>query len=1011
MRATIYVLIGLLLLVPAFTSAQTFTGDVRGAVRDQDGGVLPGTTVTMTNTDTQAARTSVTNERGEYVFASVQPGRYDLTVTLAGFAPYTREALEVGVATSLVQDVTMSVGGIAESVTVTGETPLIETANASIASAIDKAQMEVLPTPGRNVFIMSVTTPNVVHAGDPVFVRMQDQSNASLLSLGGGPQRGNNYTMDGVGMTDFVNRGVINPSFEALEEMKVQIATYDAEMGRTAGGVFNSVHKSGSNNWAGAGLYQWRPTWGRSKTFFQDRAGQDASIEPYHLWGGSFGGPIARDKAFFWFSTEGYKNKSSRVSDLNFPTRAMANGDYSAFTFPIYDPISGNAFPGNQIPEGRRDQVGVNLANQLADVGDACIGQGGIDAQNVGRTCSITALLDNKAYQWSTNINTSVTDNWQLTGTYMFYKSEEPADPYYTAVFGSTPDYDTGSSILFRDVNLVAINSTHITGDASVLTLRFGYSRFYDTVENPEFTSADAAAFGWDADTMNQIGINQFPDIAANGYGDGGNTHGSWDNNRRIHSSTEGSGVYSQFIGSHTVKVGGVFREYKIDWFRQNAMDFSFQQRFTEGPDGPGNSIAAMVLGLPETGSAQIAVENSNNILYGAGFVQDDWRVNDKLVLNLGVRFEHETGMGERNNQIITGWDFENPFPGSPALSGGVLYAGVDGQNTRTGDPPGMKIGPRAGFAYSANETTVIRGGYGVFWAPLTGGGPSLDNHANLGFSASTSYNNFERGGTGNVSDPFPDREGGVNEPTGNTLGRQTNVGQNVTYIDQFRTHPKFQTWSLDLQRELGNNVVATVGYLGSKGSDLAIGGTTDSSTPINQLSPEIAAAQGDNLNTQVPNPGGDGTVTLGQALRPFPQFQTVNSRRDDDGRSRYDAVKFELEKRFRGSWGAKFNYTWSNQKDNIYEGANRVSDEETVVYVLGRTDNDYGFSRLSSRHWLNHQWSVSLPDPRWRRGGSHSRWMVGVDDDDHARGFPDDHPSRAPTGATLGVMTTSVRT
>ena len=971
MRAFTYVIIGLLLLTPAFASAQQFTGNVRGAVRDQDGGVLPGTTVTLTNIETSVARTSITNERGEYVFASVSPGRYDLAVTLAGFAPYTREALEIGVASQMVQDVTMSVGGIAESVTVTGETPLIETASASISSAIDKAQMEVLPTPGRNVFIMAVTTPNVVHAGDPVFVRMQDQSNASLLSLGGGPQRGNNYTMDGVGMTDFVNRGVINPSFESLEEMKVQIATYDAEMGRTSGGVFNSVHKSGSNNWAGAGLYQWRPTWGRSATFFEDRAGQDASVEPYHLWGGSFGGPIVRDRVFFWAATEGYKNKSSRVSALNFPTRAMANGDFSDLGFPIYDPLSGAAFPGGVIPDGRRDQVGVNLANLLADVGDACIPQGGRALQGVGNECTITAILDNKAWQASGNVNASMTDNWQLTGTYMFYKSEEPADPYFQAVFdGNLPFYDTGSAILFRNVNLVAVNSTHILGDTSVLTARVGYSRFYDTVEEPQFNTADAIAFGWDADTMNAIGIQQFPDIGATGYGDSGNTHGSWSNNNRVHSTTEVSAVYSNFIGAHTVKIGGVFREYKIDWNRPAPMSFNFVPRFTEGAGSAGNSIASMVLGLANTGNATIASDNTNNILYSGGFVQDDWRVNNNLVLNLGIRFEHETGMGESNNQLITAWDFDNPYPINPTgrLSGGPLYAGVNGQATRTGDPPGIKVGPRAGFAYSVNESTVVRGGFGIFWAPKNGGGPSTNNHANLGYSAVTTYNSFEKGGGGTVSDPFPL---GVNQPTGNTAGRLQNVGQNLTFIDQFRTHPKFSTWSFDLQKEFANNMVATVGYMGSKGSDLPIGSTNDSSTPVNQLEPAIAAQQGDALNDVLPNPfqgqglGNDNaTISRGQLLRPFPQYQGVFAKRVDSGRSRYDAVKFELEKRFRGNWGAKFNYTFSDQRDNIYESANRLSDEESTIFVPGLIDSQFGPALISSRHWINMSGLYRFPSP-----------------------------------------------
>ena len=338
-------------------------------------------------------------------------------------------------------------------------------------------------------------------------------------------------------------------------------------------------------------------------------------------------------------------------------------------------------------------------------------------------------------------MNTSINDNWQLTGTYMYYKSEEPANPFYTSVVGSQPVFDTGSAILNRDVNLVSINSTHITGDASVLTLRFGYNRFNDSVSNPEFTSEQAAAFGWDAATMNAIGINQFPFISADGYGDqdSGATHGSWSNNDRVHSSTEFSGVYSQFVGAHTVKIGGVFRQYKIDWFQQSPMTFNFPQRFTEGAGGDGNAIATMVLGLPDTGSAQIAAANSNDILYGAGFIQDDWRINENLVLNLGLRIEHETGMGETNDQLIYGWDFDNAFPVNPTgnLTGGALYAGIDGNPNRTGDAPSMKLGPRAGFAYTLSENAVLRGGFGMFWAPKTGGGPSLTNHANLGFSAS----------------------------------------------------------------------------------------------------------------------------------------------------------------------------------------------------------------------------------------------------------------------------------
>ena len=605
MRAFTYLLIGLLLLTPAFVASQTFQGGIRGSVKDTDGGVLPGTTVTLVNTETGVSRTSITNERGEYVFASVAPGTYNLMVELAGFAPFNREALEMGVATQLVQDVSLSVGGIAESVTVTGETPLIETADASISSAIDKAQLEVLPTPGRNLFIMSVTTPNVVHTGDPVFVRQQDQTNSSLLSLGGGPLRGNNYTVDGVAISDMRNRAVIIPGFEATEEMKVQINSYDAEMGRTGGAVFNTIHKSGSNSWNGSALYQTRPNWGRSKTYFQSEKAADA---PYDLWGGSFGGPIVRDKAFFWFSTEGYKNVDLRNDVMFFPSQAMAQGDFSGFGRPIYNPFTaggGNRaqFPGNRIPANLIDPVGQSYVQALADVGTA----GGCPP-SISAPCGVdaTASLNNTAYQWTTNVNASITDSWQLSGTWLFYDSEEPANKYYTDILGSTPVFDTGSASLFRRAYILALNSTHIIGDSDVLTLRYGWTYFDDSVSNPDFTNADARSLGYQGSWLDQLNMVQFPYTSADGYGDGDATHGSWSSNDVQWKSQELSGTYSQFIGAHTLKYGAQWRQVGLDTLSfENNFTFNFSQDFTQGPDprnpnsGSGDAIAAMLLGVP----------------------------------------------------------------------------------------------------------------------------------------------------------------------------------------------------------------------------------------------------------------------------------------------------------------------------------------------------------------------------------------------------------------------------
>ena len=993
-----FFMLGFALLVAAYASAQTFQGGVRGAVRDADGGVLPGTTVTLTNEETGVTRTTVTNARGEYVFSGVAPGTYTLVVELAGFAPYRREALEVGVSRVLVLDVTMQVGGIAESVTVTGETPLIETANANVASAIDKAQLEVLPTPGRNLFIMAVTTPNVVHTGDPVFVRQQDQTNSSLLSLGGGPLRGNNYTVDGVAITDMRNRAVIIPNFEGTEEMKVQINTYDAEMGRTGGAVFNTIHKSGTNNWHGSGLWQWRPSSTFGTTFFQDES-PDIS---YNLFGGGAGGPIVKDRAFFYASAEGYKNTDIRNDSIIFPTMAMARGDFSGFDRQIFNPFQTDAngnrvpFPNNQIPANFIDPVGQNLAMQLAEVGRA----GGCpESQATPCVLPANASLDNKAYQWTANGNVSVTDNWQLSGTWLFYDSEEPANKFYTDILGSTPVFDTGSATLFRTAYILALNSTHVIGDSDVLTLRFGYTYFDDSVSNPQFGPDDAAGLGFKGDFLNQVVLEQFPSITARGYGDGDQTHGSWTSNDIQWKSIEASGTYSKFVGNHTLKYGGQWRRLLLDSFNfDNGFQFGFNENFTRGPNprspgaDTGDSIASLLLGVPDSGRATVPTKAQVFVDYYAGFIQDDWRINEKLVLNLGLRVEHETGLQEKNDRFITAFtrDLDFPIqvapppglgnaPGFP-LVGGALFPGQRGARSSQWDPEDVKLGPRAGAAYSLDDKTVIRGGFGLFWAPYTI--PSGTSQTHLGTTGFTAVTNFlssndgitpagqPGGGVGSLTQPFPN---GLTQPVGSSLGQLTNVGEDLFFNDQFKQSPYIAKWSVDVQRDIGHDLAIKVGYVGSKGSQLGVGGTNNSTVNINQLDPQFLGL-GAALDDPLPNPffgrpefgqlSGSPTLPRGQLLRPFPQFQDVLARHVSAARSRYDAFRFELEKRFRGRWGARVNYTFASQRDNVYESNTLLENERSTVFINNRIDDDFGPSRIEAKHWLNLNGLYRFPSP-----------------------------------------------
>src|SRR4029453_17541085 len=249
-----------LLMLPLATSnvwAQTFTGGLRGAVKDS-GGVIPGATVSITNESNGQVRETVSNDQGQYDFTAVPPGMYTVKASITGFKSYENRNVPIATQQFVTLDITLDVGQLQETITVTGESPLIDTSNASTGAVIDSRQLKTLPTGGRSAFLFAVTVPTVVASGDAQFNRQQDQTNASLLSLGGGARRANNYLIDGVPLTDMRNRAAANPTIEALEGVNVQVHQYDAETGRTGGGTFNVATKSGGNVLHGSGFYQTR---------------------------------------------------------------------------------------------------------------------------------------------------------------------------------------------------------------------------------------------------------------------------------------------------------------------------------------------------------------------------------------------------------------------------------------------------------------------------------------------------------------------------------------------------------------------------------------------------------------------------------------------------------------------------------------------------------------------------------------------------------------------------------
>lgn len=297
------------LLAAAFSYGQSYYGGLRGSVVDSAGAVMASVKVTLVDEATNVPRSVLSNEAGEFVFPSVNPATYSIVAEAQGFKRLERKGITIATQQFVTLDLKMELGQVTESVLVTEEAPLLESSNASTGQVVDRQKLLDLPNLGRNPFMMAKIAPNVVQVGDPRFNRMQDQSGSSQISIAGGPVRGNNYLLDGVPITDGNNRAIIIPSVEAVGEVKIQANTYDAEMGRTGGGVFNAYLKSGSNDVHGSAFGYMREGGWLANDFFNNRNGVARPNTPFRNYGASFGGPVVlpkiydgKNRTFFWLS-------------------------------------------------------------------------------------------------------------------------------------------------------------------------------------------------------------------------------------------------------------------------------------------------------------------------------------------------------------------------------------------------------------------------------------------------------------------------------------------------------------------------------------------------------------------------------------------------------------------------------------------------------------------------------------------------------------------------------------
>ena len=918
---------------------QSYLGGVRGTVLDGSGKSMGEVKVTLVDEAGGTQRATISGAEG-FNFSQVIPATYTIVAEAPGFKRFERKHVIVATQETVSLDLKMEIGSVSESVQVTEEVPLIDTSNASQGQVLDRQQLVDLPNLGRNPFMMSKLAQNVTPVGDPHYNRMQDQSGSSQISIAGGPVRGNNYLLDGIPITDAANRAIIIPTLEAVEQVKVQSNTYDAEMARTGGGMFNTYLKSGTNEWHGSLFGTLRQTSWAANNFFNNAAGIPLPEQPNRTFGASFGGPVSipkvykgKNRTFFWLAWEGYQDTQSNTSQFSTPTALERIGDFSQSKTSsgalnvIYDPkstvcVGSNCtrqpFAGNIIPTDRLNPVGLAIAATYVKPQTASAFYG---APNLTQA----APLASKASQKTAKLDHQFTNWWRSSLSYLRYYSLEPGNTWFATV--SSPDQWR----LLRRVDTTQFNNILTISPTTVLTVRYGFNRFpnYGYQVSQGF---NLASLGFDPSYVAAVPSPTFPNITMTSQ----YSLGTNNNFYYVHHSKNFSAGLAKYQGRHNLKGGFDYRRIHDDGndFANSAGAFTFNGVFSRSTPltavaGTGADMADMLLGTASAGTGYIPTKLYEYADYYGAYFQDDIRITKSLTVNLGMRWEREYGLQEKNNNMVVGFDTKTVNPLAANVTGilpkGVIeFAGLNGNSIHVSNPNLNKFAPRIGIAWQVAPKTTIRGGYGMFWAPQFAIGTPYNPPGYTSTSTYIASNDGNATPATYINNPFP---AGLAKPTGSTLGDLTGIGQSLSIIDQNARSPRVQQYSIDIQRELPFGVAVEVAYVGSHSTHLT---QATANININALNPSLLS-QGSALTATVANPffnkGGAGVIgsaTLSQVqlLLPFPTFSTINLQYNDSSYARYDSMVAKAQKRMSMGFTVLSTFTWSRNHDASSGGA-----------------------------------------------------------------------------------------
>jgi hypothetical protein len=965
-RLCVAMLVALAGLAGTPAAAQDFRGGIRGTIVDASGGVLPGVTVTVTNAATAVAQTVVTDDKGLFEVLYLNGGTYTVKAELSGFRPVVRAGNDVRVGDVLQLAFTLSTGGVEETVNVTADVPMLNTTTGVSGTTVDAKQIAELPLGDGTAYMLTRLAPGIMDSSDLHFARPADNGNLAGI-VANGVQGGNEFTIDGAPNMSNARGVGFSPPSDAISQFKVQTNAFDAQTGHTAGAVVNLALKSGTNAFKFAGSYFNRNDSRSSTPLLTIKNGGTKPTREYNRYTGTVSGPIVKGKTFFMGAFEHLRDVQPEPTTFTVPTEKMRAGDFSEFGNQVFDPFTvtsagvRTAFANNVIPSNRISPVAAAYAAMYPQP---------------NRPGTVLNYFSNQLRPYDYNAGMGRVDHNLHSSDRLFvtgYWNKRQEDRYNWAqdAVNATDGGSIGGFLVtkgfdYRTNTGVTGGYTSALSSRTLLDVRTSWSRFGEWRDPAQ--DFDPATLGFSS-TAQQLmqGFHYLPLFTFGSFSTAnesstisslGSKRSDWGNGfTRPMDTFSVAPTLTKIWGTHTSRAGYDWRlqRWNIVFDGFPGGRYQFNGAYTRASNAAATndraqSWAQFLLGLPTaatgtvaspgTSSSQFEIASPGEFsqMYHGLFVQDDWRVNRRLTVNLGLRLEINAGMSESENRNLGGFDLvssnpieaeaaakyaQSPIPELPPsqfkVKGGLLFADGPVNDTAT------KLLPRGAFSYLLNDRTNLRGGFGIFSYDYF-----FENINQAGFSQATPVLVTNDNGitfTGaTLSNPIP--SGQLVQPVGSALGLRSQLGQSLgTLYQPDRESAYYRRWEVSLQRDWSGGWVTGFTYLGSRGVNLPVA-RANNNIPIQFLSTSRSRdnAVETNLSANVPNPFAGllpgstingATVAKSQLLRPYPEFNTF-SIEEYTGSDRYDALSLQIEKRFRSGNSLTAQYTRSSLHDQL---------------------------------------------------------------------------------------------